>query len=206
MKAGLSILLTSLKGTAGNVVAATWKGIQYFREHVTPANPNTPAQVAQRLNMSTVVSWFHDAEDQLKTALDALAEGRPLSGANLFVQRNVKDMADDVAPRIMPLTTTVNPVSNFVATDEADGTFSLAWDQGESTTDDMMYILYATYADDVFGLNLVVGEKDTTPVQGEAIANIASGNGTFIVFGLVETAAGGAFSVAVSDTVTVTTA
>lgn len=41
-------ILGAISGKVGNVVGASWKGINYIREYVIPANPNTDLQKAER--------------------------------------------------------------------------------------------------------------------------------------------------------------
>jgi len=49
-------ILGSITGKVGNVVGASWKGINYIREYVIPANPNTDAQKAERDLFRDIVS------------------------------------------------------------------------------------------------------------------------------------------------------
>jgi hypothetical protein len=75
------------------VVAGSWKGVNYVREYVVPANPNTVLQQAQRTLMQTIVLYCK----QLLTALiqpywDPLST--VVSGWNLIVKKNLKSMSD----------------------------------------------------------------------------------------------------------------
>jgi hypothetical protein len=45
------------RGKVASVVGGVWKGISYIREKVTPKNPNTTLQQAQRSNVRLAVSW-----------------------------------------------------------------------------------------------------------------------------------------------------
>lgn len=49
-------ILGAISGKVGNVVGASWKGINYIREYVIPANPNTDAQKAERDLFRDIVS------------------------------------------------------------------------------------------------------------------------------------------------------
>lgn len=49
-------ILGAITGKVGNVVGASWKGINYIREYVIPANPNTDAQKAERDLFRDIVS------------------------------------------------------------------------------------------------------------------------------------------------------
>ncbi len=129
-----SPLISSMSGSTANVVFSVWKGRSYVRERVIPANPRSDDQVQQRNYMSKCVGWWHDMKAILKVACDELGATWSVSGFNAFVARDLKDMADGVAARIMPLNSPVNPVDNFeAATGTVDpGDISLSWTQGEA--------------------------------------------------------------------------
>ena len=72
---------------AKTLVYSKWKGIQYAREYVTPANPRTAGQVAQRESMAEAIAYWQLPElvqgvrDAFRRAAARLA--RTMSGANL---------------------------------------------------------------------------------------------------------------------------
>lgn len=72
-------------GEAG--VFATWKGRQYRRSYVKPANPNTPAQQNVRGSFTNAVDKWHDFNALQKQAYRPLTSGMVMSGFNLFISR-----------------------------------------------------------------------------------------------------------------------
>lgn len=48
-------ILGPISGKVGAVVGASWKGINYIREYVIPANPNTAAQQTERTKFADLI-------------------------------------------------------------------------------------------------------------------------------------------------------
>jgi hypothetical protein len=81
-------------------VYAKWKGVQYGRRYVVPANPKSSAQSATR----TVFYWLTQVwkllDANVQVAWTAYASGKPLTNRNAFIGQNVKalrtmtDLAD----------------------------------------------------------------------------------------------------------------
>lgn len=53
----LSGILGKVSGKVGPVVGGDWKGINYLRSYVIPANPQTPGQVTQRTRFTTIQDY-----------------------------------------------------------------------------------------------------------------------------------------------------
>jgi hypothetical protein len=79
----------TLKGAQMGLVASRWKGVNYVRQHVVPANPQTELQTAQRNKMKNVTEWGRRIVD---TVLNQYTIPLPkkMSAFNDFVSRNVK--------------------------------------------------------------------------------------------------------------------
>lgn len=91
MKLTMSPVFAGASGRAADVVIANWKGIIYGRKFVTPANPQTAAQIAQR-NKNTYKVWFAQHWDaKWKQAWTEFVAGRPLSAQNGFSTFNKLD-------------------------------------------------------------------------------------------------------------------
>jgi len=75
-------------GKAG--VFATWKGRQYRRSYVIPANPRTPMQQSVRNSFKNAVAAWHDFSAIQKEVYDYLASPQQISGFNLWVSRYQK--------------------------------------------------------------------------------------------------------------------
>lgn len=83
-------ILGGLSGKVGNIVGAQWKGIDYIRsrpDHVK--NPRTRAQVEQRNKFKGVQNLAKCAKYPFIQPIWDKAAVK-MSGANLFVQRNIK--------------------------------------------------------------------------------------------------------------------
>lgn len=85
IKAGI---LSKVSGKVAGVVGSTWKGKNYLRELVKPANPNTPLQQAQRGKMGACVKVARTlVGDVFKPYLDKFL--KDISGYNWFVKNNI---------------------------------------------------------------------------------------------------------------------
>jgi len=89
-------------GEAG--VFASWKGRQYRRSYVKPANPNTPAQQAIRGSFANAVDKWHDFNALQKQSYRPLTSGQVMSGFNLFVSRWQKMTPNERAVYVEPYT------------------------------------------------------------------------------------------------------
>lgn len=86
IKAGI---LSKVSGKVAGVVGGTWKGTNYLRELVKPANPNTPLQQAQRGKMAFVVAVARLlVGDVLNPYLNKFC--KTMSGYNWFCKENIK--------------------------------------------------------------------------------------------------------------------
>jgi hypothetical protein len=76
------------------MVFSKWKGINYVRRYLKPANPQTDDQVAVRdLIRDASQAWATGAtvgaveiDSAYKLAYDTVALGQPLSGFNIFIR------------------------------------------------------------------------------------------------------------------------
>jgi len=111
-----SPLISDCRGKAGPIVFSAWKGRPVVRELVTPANPNTDDQKAQRDIWRMVVAWWHGMPLDMRAAIKNLAAGEAITGFNAFCKRNVRDLAmipDPVDPRIFPLNASIPPLGTL---------------------------------------------------------------------------------------------
>lgn len=83
----------------GSLVYSAWKGIATARQLVTPANPRSPDQIAQRALLAVIVTAWRstEIEQSIRTGWNKAAQltGRALSGFNFFVSQLVKLAAED---------------------------------------------------------------------------------------------------------------
>jgi len=124
-----SILVAGMRGKAGAVVAAAWKGILYARTWVIPANPNTAGQQAQRNAFARCVSCFQGLVASVKTFLDILGNDAQQSGFNIFVGGNTADERTSYGHPLIPANRYCDPIAGFAAATGAGaaGTAEVSW-------------------------------------------------------------------------------
>jgi len=86
-----SVLFSDGRGKLGNqVVFSAWKGRTYMRAYVTPTNPNTLKQQANRDFMDKSIKAYQaniKGDVDAEAAWNEAALSRLISGYNLFVKR-----------------------------------------------------------------------------------------------------------------------
>lgn len=152
---------------AKTLVYSDWKGINYARQYVVPANPNSASQQVQRGYLTLAVQIFHSTVNVLN-ALDfanlnrkAGLNAKPLSGFNDFVKSIVNTSVAGVA--------LVN-LHNTVCGTPADGGVEIVADSGVSTA--AVKIKYGTTP------------RALTVTQDRDEAAVAGGTHTFTLAGL----------------------
>jgi hypothetical protein len=71
-------------------VYSSWKGIQYARRYVIPANPNTANQQITRNVFKFTSALIKLATPGLSEVWTAFAKGKPLTSRNAFMSANIK--------------------------------------------------------------------------------------------------------------------
>jgi len=90
-------------GQAGHAgVFAKWKGRQYRRKYVIPANPKTTMQMAVRGYFTNAVSAWHSYMSLQRLVYSYLATGLVMSGFNLLVSRWQKAATKDLTLPLDP--------------------------------------------------------------------------------------------------------
>jgi hypothetical protein len=83
------LLSFGARGSIGDtVVFANWKGIDYARQYVKPANPQTTAQLANRTRFAFLREMYKLAPSTVRLPWQAFAQGRPFTDFNKFVGEN----------------------------------------------------------------------------------------------------------------------
>lgn len=77
---------------AKTMVYSRWRGINYVRQHVVPANPRTTGQTFVRNMFALLREMWKLAPTDLADPWNAFAQGRPFTGMNKFVGENVRVM------------------------------------------------------------------------------------------------------------------
>lgn len=170
-------ILSTPRGKVAGVVGASWKGIGYVRAKVTPANPNTAAQQAQRTKMSVVVEA---AQSALAAVLIPFVSPfqKKMSGYNWFVKENISGVTAGALGGTIKLTTGVNvspvitPTVSHSSTSVA-GTFTPVANAEAGETDEV-YVAHYSKSRNAFNVikaTATVGAKTfTANVEGWALA------------------------------------
>lgn len=86
--------LSSRGSLAKTLVYSTWRGVNYARQHVIPANPRTSPQVATRNVFSWLSEFWRWMPAEFHSAWTLAAKGRPLTDRNLLVRDNMHTLRD----------------------------------------------------------------------------------------------------------------
>lgn len=123
-------ILGNIRGKVAGVVGGQWKDINYVREYVKPANPNTAAQQTQRTKMADAVAFCKALVGPVFNAYTDKFQ-KAMSGFNFFVKRNIAEFDGAVDYAALLLTEgKLHAPTNFAAvydTGFADAT--LTWDE-----------------------------------------------------------------------------
>ena len=83
------LLSFGARGQIGKaMVVAKWRGIDYGRQYVIPANPQTVAQQANRTRFAFLREMWKLAPPIVVAPWNAFAQGKPFTGMNKFVGEN----------------------------------------------------------------------------------------------------------------------
>ncbi len=144
MKTTMSVLFADMRGSAGGVTASKWKDTNYVRTKVTPANPNTAAQQAQRLAFTLCVGCWQGLTAAMKAAWTTLAQSKSISEFNAYMSANVAQEKTNSHVRVTPANADVEaPQSVAVDTSASPGGYiTITWSQGDCTATDQLCVWY----------------------------------------------------------------
>lgn len=93
-------------GTVGKAMTfSKWKGLNYVRLRVIPANPQTASQVSQRNTLTAATScWKHEfSVDAIsKASWNVSASGTGMSGFNRFTSVFIRTNTQKESPWTVP--------------------------------------------------------------------------------------------------------
>lgn len=151
------LLSMSASGTIGDLITyAAWKGINYARQRVVPANPQSSGQTSQRNKLAAAVSDYKSTANALnaldKTNLDraALYSGKTQSGYNFYVRQHINEAIAGGTP---------GPLYGTAESNIDDSGFDLAINHKASTAN--VSLLYGTSPTSL--LTSVNRNETTTP-------------------------------------------
>jgi hypothetical protein len=161
-------ILGGFSGKVGPVVGASWKGIQYMRAYVTPANPNSPGQATQRTSFAVMVALARDVLSTLiNTYWDPFVSG--MSGFNRFIQVNIGtlDVSDKLTITSKMSLGTLEGVPSITGTyNTGTGETIITWSQtvygNGALTDSVGVVTYDQANDDLTVFTPVTTRDDET--------------------------------------------
>lgn len=169
----LNGILGACRGKVGGVVGGGWKGINYVRAHVIPANPDTDAQQAQRGLMADCVAFAKNLCGSIFNAYyDKFVKG--MSGFNLFVKTNITEFVPSpgsvdysalvigVGPLFLAA---VSAIAASASGDTATFTFGTGIGNNGAATDSVYAFVF----------------NETTGQFGFAVAEVDRSTGTIVV-------------------------
>jgi hypothetical protein len=197
-----SPLISDARGKTGPIVFSSWKGRPVVRELVTPANPNTDDQKAQRDIWRKVVSWWHGLPLDMRTAMKVLAAGEAITGFNTFCKRNVRDMAmvpTPVDPRIFPLNASIPHLGALTPGAGSAGMIcNVTWTPPDPANTHKVRAVAVEMDEDEFTGSLVEPVyDDTASLSGSIALEMPKAETSYAVFLMQQTVVGDLFSTAV---------
>jgi hypothetical protein len=90
---------------AGQIVFSKWKGRNYVRQHVIPANPKTDKQTRIRTLLSLLVAMWKSEKDDIATNWRHLADLGKFSTFNAYTRENLMRWKNG----LLPITNPNNP-------------------------------------------------------------------------------------------------
>ena len=96
----LKSYIKSLHGRIGNVIHYNMYGCQYARSYTVPRNPRTAEQQRNRLSFSCAVKLWQQLSPAEKNRYNRIAEGRPLSGYNIFISLHMRGLTLKIMERL----------------------------------------------------------------------------------------------------------
>lgn len=142
-------ILGNVRGKVSGVVGGQWKDINYIREYVKPANPNTVSQQAQRGKMIDCVAFCKPLVGPVFNAYTDKFQ-KSMSGFNRFIKDNVAEFDDDVDYSALTITSGTlfsNPIT-AAGYNNGTGACVITWDEdlgnNGALTDKVFGIVYDT--------------------------------------------------------------
>lgn len=145
-------ILGGFSGKVGNVVGASWKGIDYIRSlPASVKNPRTNGQVAQRTKFSATMEFLRPLNPLINVGFRSAATGR-LTAMNAAMSYNVKNAVKGEFPdfevdfeRVLFSRGSLTGASRASANAEAGG-LVYDWESSEATnidaSDEVVFMAY----------------------------------------------------------------
>lgn len=99
----LSPLVVDIRNSIADVVFSKWRGINYTRSRVIPANPKTGPQMAIRNALARLVALWKGSDSWFRYTWSQYAVGKSKSGYNIWIGSNVVLERDEGLLDLMPI-------------------------------------------------------------------------------------------------------
>jgi hypothetical protein len=164
-------ILGNLRGKVSGVVGSQWKDVNYLREYVKPANPNTAAQQVQRTKMSDAVTFCKPLVGPVFNAYTDKFQ-KSMSGFNRFIKSNIAVFDGTPDLPVVKLTEgSLFPLATFAATyNTADGEVLLSWDKAIGNNGDILDHTYAVVYHEPSGLWYFAPEEELRDDEADLIS------------------------------------
>jgi|ETNmetMinimDraft_30_1059905.scaffolds.fasta_scaffold144829_1 hypothetical protein len=179
-KLTLGALIADARGSVGGVTFSKWKGTNYVRSKVKPANPKTAAQIAVRDAMTVCVKSWGTMIAGTKTPWNDGAKGKTKTGANMFTAANLSTEIAGNYTDLTPVDTSVPNISTWAAAAGAAGEIDVSWLAGDAAAGDAV----VTVARKVETGALVYGPAAVVSDLTATVTGLESGE-SYIVYGYV---------------------
>jgi hypothetical protein len=129
MKVTPSALVNSLSGKTGGIVAGVWKGVQYVRRYVIPANPKSAAQVLVRNAMAMMPGMYRSLIASVKAWNKTYGSKVAMTAFNVMTKYSRKAYQAGTAMQFSPPNSKVPVLITFAAATGAGaaGTIAITW-------------------------------------------------------------------------------
>ena len=200
-----SPLISSASGKTADAVFARWKGINYVRQRVIPANPKSDAQMAQREALARVLLCWRTFEQQIKDQLDEYAVNYAMSGYNWFMGHNVVLEKTSTLGIITPTHAEIAGPTSLALSSPVAQQIKLDWTGGPAGAEYDLYVLTRQILPAVVN-SLVLLDSDTTQFDALTFTSGAdfTSAATYQVMMCAERIADNQFSFSATDSVVVT--
>lgn len=140
-----SPLISSISGKMGNNIFSSWKGQPYVKELVTPANPQSVAQQANRQYYSNSSFLWRKIYNRIRKHWNDAAAADGISGFNKWVRDNRQPPANYFLTYSTPYHPDIPKPENFdIASGPSSGDAVLAWTGGPWGSGHPIYVFTHT--------------------------------------------------------------
>lgn len=150
-----SALVAELRGSTAELTAASWKGINYVRRKVIPANPNSAAQQAVRNSMTRCVTLWRSLSATVKAWLDVYGTNYAMSGFNVFTSKNraLEQVPSPLLP--VPDHPNVAQIADFAENGSGATNLIVTWTDPVTTGFTNMFLILRNQATNVFSAEIL---------------------------------------------------